>query len=287
MVVPQMGRAAVRDTLLPKPPSARGYAPIGQTVLTEPSDYNSVYVLPGSSDNGTRPATLARAQVWVHSTHNPNPNSPQWIPLVRLSRLENGEVDHAYTSGFDTTFHQLVSNRYQLDGIEGYMYPASGPKPPGTVALLRASRYANRDFAVFPETMMAEMQSQRFTYRVTALGYVYPNTTGIRPTANQTLPEPTLPLAPYGPSPTWAGCYGRNNINWLPASGNEDYYILQKRVWGTPATAWTAVYQGPLTMATTESNNLADIRVRACNSMGCSGWAYGPTAHYFAQCPSP
>jgi hypothetical protein len=98
-------------------------------------------------------------------------------------------------------------------------------------------------------------------------------------------PSQTTPLAPFGPSVEWAGCYGRNNVSWLAASGNEEFYILQRRTWGTPT--WQTVYNGHAAMAQVEVSYTSDIRVSACNWHGCSSWKYGSPAQHYPQCPTP
>lgn len=85
----------------------------------------------------------------------------------------------------------------------------------------------------------------------------------------------------------WLGCYGRNEVAWGGASGNETHFTAQRRLFGTPANAWVTFYQGPLTLIVTEVPAAADIRVNACNAVGCSAYSEFPYATYYPQCPNP
>jgi len=71
---------------------------------------------------------------------------------------------------------------YQIDGIEGYLYPSHLSPPSGAVRLKRASKdpAGATSFAVFPETLQKSMLSQGYVYGLTTLGWAFPNT-GQRP----------------------------------------------------------------------------------------------------------
>ena len=73
---------------------------------------------------------------------------------------------------------------YKVDGIEGFVYPKSLPRPLGAVKLMRKYHAGLDDHANFPESASASMGSNGWTYDTNAtdwLGYVYPNT-GSMPT---------------------------------------------------------------------------------------------------------
>ena len=73
---------------------------------------------------------------------------------------------------------------YKVDGIEGFVYPKSLPRPLGAVKLMRKYHAGLDDHANFPESAAASMGSNGWTYDTNGtdwLGYVYPNT-GSMPT---------------------------------------------------------------------------------------------------------
>ena len=70
---------------------------------------------------------------------------------------------------------------YRFDGIEGYVYPANQPPQPGMVALIRAYHPGRDDNAIFPQVEQANMALQGYAQGVSTLGYVYLNSSGLRP----------------------------------------------------------------------------------------------------------
>ena len=66
---------------------------------------------------------------------------------------------------------------YRVDGLEGYVYPKSRPKPTGTVKLMRKYNPARDDHAVFPETLLTQYTNEGYTATTSTdyLGYVYVN----------------------------------------------------------------------------------------------------------------
>jgi hypothetical protein len=90
------------------------------------------------------------------------------VPLYRLSyQGTHGSntlnVDHTYTTeqaGIDA----YQADYYQLDGIEGYIYPCDEvPQPSGTVQLYRKYNPTRDDHAIFPETMLSVMTDLGYT----------------------------------------------------------------------------------------------------------------------------
>lgn len=80
---------------------------------------------------------------------------------------------------------------YQLEGIEGYLYPTCGANPcaanpgcnpPGTTPLHRRYHPELDDYALFPESERAAFEAQGYnvvpTGQAACLGYVYPNQSG-------------------------------------------------------------------------------------------------------------
>jgi serine protease len=178
--VPQMAAAALNGTMPPLPPSTVYYGPEGQPTP-------GYYTFP----NQFPPAPTPSASVYIFTTHN-NPFEPgvDLVPLYRLSwkcgdytpyppvlcNTNPNHVDHTYTADEDgvATYESLG---YQLDGIEGYVYPKTLPQPAGTVRLMRRYNPARDDHAIFPETELDAMIAQGYTDWSGSgwLAYVYPN----------------------------------------------------------------------------------------------------------------
>jgi hypothetical protein len=144
----------------------------------------------------------AKASVYIFTT-NDNPlvdgepdqedQGNRLVPLYRLSYQgtkgsNTRNIDHTYaTSQAEITFFE--NNEYNLDGIEGYIYPRSvdvdidgdgiGDGPPtGTVKLYRGYNSYRYDHAIFPESQLVNMRGENY-YTEEGLddwiGYVYPN----------------------------------------------------------------------------------------------------------------
>ncbi len=285
-IVPQMARAALQDTLLPKPSNGvdRQFASAGMMMVRDPAT-GQPYIIPGSGN------VTGTADVWVHTTYRVPGYEGDLIPLHRFSRHIGGVVDHAYGVGRSAAVNDLLLRQYQLDGIEGYLYPMSAPKPQDAITLFSASKDPGvaRDFAIFTESRAAVMFNLGYRYGTTALGYAYPNTNGVRPVpAAPTEPPQTKPLAPVAIRVNWDGCFGRYRIEWNQPSDNAQWFELERRVLGTPANAWNRIYRGNQRIFWYDiGTQPTEFRVRACNDIGCSAYNPGSRASYVPQCPSP
>ncbi len=184
-VVPQAAAAALVGSLQPgvgaSPPS---YYTIGNAVISYPN-------FPGLTAIAGR---VPSAQVWIFTTPV-NPKSTTMLAsLYRLSwkcgdpgfspacATNPSHTDFVYTAdALGVTRLKLLG--YQLDGIEGYIYPKTLPQPAGTVKLMRKYNPARDDNAIFPESELANMQAQGYTENTGSdyLGYVYQNLTGSVP----------------------------------------------------------------------------------------------------------
>ena len=190
-IVPQMGGAALRGTLRPANESYVGYSSnygvVGDYVPGM-SNFPGMYYWEG----------IPAAQAWVFSTAaNPlNPGLPL-SPLYRVSwKCGDGQIqtqicyslpahtDTAYTAD-PAGIAAFASVGYNLDGIEGYIYPKAMQQPYGTVRLLRKYNPNMDDHAIFPEvqSIVDEMINRGYTQNSGSdwLGWVYPNY-GYQPT---------------------------------------------------------------------------------------------------------
>jgi serine protease len=185
--VPQMAITAVRGYVLPRPVYAT-LTPY-DTVGTSVNEYSQFPVV---SVTGVPPP---RAQVWIFTTPKDPTSVEPLAPLYRLSwkcgdstpmpvavcTTYPNHVDHTYTT--DTAgLDYFRGLGYQLDGIEGYVYPTTRNQPPGTVKLYRKYNPGRDDHAIFPETVLSAMTVEGYTVDVGNpwIGYVYLNT-GPRP----------------------------------------------------------------------------------------------------------
>lgn len=180
--VPQAAAAAISGTLqescagdlvggcerisipyLPVGPTVPGYASFPGVAGTPRA---SVYIF-----SGDRAAGIAGA--------------PPLVPLYRMSYRsgEASDLNRDYT--YTTETAGLVGYRelgYELDGIEGYIFPRCSPEPScipaGAVRLWRQYHYGRDDHAIFPESELAQMQAAGYgpaPGENDLLGYVYPN----------------------------------------------------------------------------------------------------------------
>jgi serine protease len=138
---------------------------------------------------------IPRASVYVFSTDR-SPNGMPLVPLYRMTFKGPDPNNPVNANNRDTTytteaagiefFNRPIVERpeisYKLDGIEGYIYKKCTPElsciPAGAVRLLRRYNPQHDDYAIFPESELAQMESQGYTSNgdgLPVLGYVYPN----------------------------------------------------------------------------------------------------------------
>jgi len=185
---PQMASAALHGSLRPMvSPYNHLYVPVTTTAIT------------GYSSFPDHPPFVAspRADAWIFTTPaNPKIPGGSLVPLYRLS-WKCGDptpnppaVCSSYPGHMDTTYTADTAGvdaykamGYQLDGIEGYIYPKNMTQPTGTERLMRKYHPGRDDHAIFPEGKLATMTSLGFTQNSGSdwLGYVYPNTNGSVP----------------------------------------------------------------------------------------------------------
>jgi subtilisin family serine protease len=198
--VPQMAMAAIYNSLRPQPGSSYFEKPDNPVLWRSKGSKTSGYT---SFPYITwMPSEPPKASVYIFTT-NDNPlvdgeqnqedQGNRLVPLYRLSYQgtkgsNTRNIDHTYaTSQAEITFFK--NNNYNLDGIEGYIYPRSinididgdgtGDGPPaGTVKLYRSYNSNRYDHAIFPESELASMQDDYYYGEEGVadwIGYVYPN----------------------------------------------------------------------------------------------------------------
>jgi hypothetical protein len=171
--IPQMAVAAVNGQLLPNSGNMAydSYVPVGTAV--------------GGYSFPDLPMTTPAAQVWVFTTPaNPQEPSNSLVPLYRFSLRcaacpNPNHVDHGYSTSV-AEFSIFLGAGYRYDGIEGFLYPPSGPQHAGTERVYRALNPNRLDYAMFPESLWNPMMAEGYTQYITLLGYAYPNS-GVKP----------------------------------------------------------------------------------------------------------
>lgn len=147
-----------------------GYSPTGPTV----PGYIS---FPGS---GSTP----RASVYLFSSDR-SPDGRNLVPLYRLSYIgatstNSDNRDHVYTTEAAGII-AFGDVGYELDGIEGYIYPRCSNEPSciplGAERLHRRYNVARDDWAIFPGSELSNMALAGYseTFGSEWIGYVYPN----------------------------------------------------------------------------------------------------------------
>lgn len=172
--VPQMAASAVLDPETP-------YVSTGPAVPL----YSGFPGVPGCT---VSPCTSGpSASVYIFTTDTaPYSGAPPLVPLYRLSYRGtfNGNVHHRDTT-YTTSTVGVTSFKgvgYNFDGIEGYVYSTCTPEPQcipnGAVRLYRLYNPNRDDWAIFPESELAQKQADGYQHAACCndvIGYVYPN----------------------------------------------------------------------------------------------------------------
>ena len=198
--VPQEGTVALDGSLRPyvwlagETPLGTGHGAYGSAYGQLLAGYGSFpHLLTGAAG----PSALdvnPRAEVWLFTTHtNPKSTTTALEPVYRMSWKCGDSTPYApavcssVPKHIDTVLVNtselayFKSLGYQVDGMQGYVYPKSLPQPTGTVRLMRSYNAQRDDHAVYPDTKSSSMAGQGYIYTTNSsdwLGYVYPNTTG-------------------------------------------------------------------------------------------------------------
>jgi hypothetical protein len=146
---------------------------------------------------------IPRASAYIFTTDAPPfPGAPELVPLYRLRydpnllhRCEEPPPEHIANRDFSYTttpegvvyFKENVTDPttgqgYELDGIEGYVYPTCEPEPEcipeGAVRLYRLYNETLDDYVIFPQSELETWQAAGYGSQsglADWIGYVYPN----------------------------------------------------------------------------------------------------------------
>lgn len=173
--VPQMAVAALLD------PETPFISPLNRpTVGGYPR-------FPGTFCNVGPCIDTPRASVYLFTGHRaPFVGAPPLVPLYRMSFDGPWNGNPLNRSFVYTTEPAGLANfrnvGYNLDGIEGYIYQRCTPEPScipaGAVRLYRLYNFDLDDYAIFPETELANYQAAGYVSQPGLndwIGYVHPN----------------------------------------------------------------------------------------------------------------
>lgn len=180
--VPQMGVVA----LLQGPPTmtASGghvqygtFSALGSVVAGFTSFYDNIVVPLAKGYSGDNFIPRARIRVFTR------PRDGQGVMLTPLFRASyvNPDIGNTtirlrhYIAAGSTERDALDPALWRIDGVEGYIYPASGGQPPGTSRIVRGFNATSLNWVLFPESDLAQWQSYGFTGGTTVVGYTYLN----------------------------------------------------------------------------------------------------------------
>lgn len=173
--VPQMAMSAIHDD------SRWNYSSLTAPYTIAPSaPYAAKAGIPAVAgyslpDGSTTPG----ASVYLFTTdYNPVSQDHSLLPLYRTSYISGAERDFGYATAISDLGY-FTSTQYFVDGIEGYLYSPAIERPAGTVKLYRLYHPGLKDYAIFPQSQLAQMQAAGYTTPPGGLsdwlGYVYPN----------------------------------------------------------------------------------------------------------------
>ncbi len=96
-------------------------------------------------------------------------------------------------------------------------------------------------------------------------------------------PPPGAPPMPASMTVTQLQCWGLNSVTWAASAGATSYELYRSTNSSYPSQ--TLEYSGPNTSRTVSASTLTYLRVRACNSSGCSDYRVGNfPASFFGTC---
>ena len=181
-VNPQMGAAALMQGVVPtKKSGGRAayctFSSIGNPVVGYSSFLDGVIPIPKScsADN-----LIPRARIFVFTM----PRDSLGVALTPLFRASyvNPDINpntialRHYIAAGQAERDAVTSNvDWFIDGVEGYLYSASGAQPAGTSRILRGFNPTSLNWVLFPESDLALWQSYGFTGAATVVGYTYLN----------------------------------------------------------------------------------------------------------------
>jgi serine protease len=178
-VAPQMASAAIIGGLLPRPGagsvSYRSENSLGSLVTSFPS-----YGLPPMArpkPPEPLPNVTPRANMRVFTTPRDS-SGAQLTPLYRMSYADasaSGTLTRHYIAAGNAERNALSPSIWNLDGVEGYIYPSNIVQPAGTIRIVRGHDAANLRWAIYPESEIGAWQTRGFTSPTQFIGYAFAN----------------------------------------------------------------------------------------------------------------
>ncbi|MEM1201725.1 MAG: S8 family serine peptidase [Acidobacteriota bacterium] len=178
--VPQMAASAIQDS------GRRGFADIEDPDYPSPAapyaSWSNHPTVAGYNAFPDGAGQVPRSNVHVFTTDwNPATGNRDLVPLYRLSYVAptaqnaaNRDTGYATWMAGNHGVEGFRALGYELDGVEGYIFPPGAAQPAGTVGLYRRYNSARKDSA-----LLVEGESiQGYTVSPILLGYVYASGVG-------------------------------------------------------------------------------------------------------------
>jgi serine protease len=180
----QLSEACTRPSpIIACPLPSITYSTVGPAVPAFPQ-------FPGFPCFGSSCAYTPRASVYVFTSQAaPYPGAPPLVPLHRMSYNPRRSNPNSANLNRDITYttdsnglRSFRSVGYEWDGTEGYIYQRCTPEPQcipaGAVRLYRLYHPSRDDYALFPESELAQKQAEGYVSSPGLndwIGYVYPS----------------------------------------------------------------------------------------------------------------
>lgn len=94
--------------------------------------------------------------------------------------------------------------------------------------------------------------------------------------------QSTPPSAPDPISTSSFYCWGMTSVNWAAQTGTVEYRLFRSS--SSSFTHPVLMYSGPKTATTVNVDQTSYLRVKACNSGGCSPYSSQAVAFYYSAC---
>lgn len=175
-------------------------------------------------------------------------------------------------SGIISAWNTANSATASLDGTS-----MASPHTAGSAALILHQNPSWRPYQV-----MSTLAERATLNKVTNPGSGSPNR--LLYTLN-VAPPPGAPPMPASLTVTQAQCWGLNSVTWAASAGATSYELYRSPSSSFPSQTLEYSGSGTSDIVTAGAGSPAYLRVRACNSSGCSAYRAGNVpASYFGSC---
>ncbi|HRQ64358.1 MAG TPA: S8 family serine peptidase [Xanthomonadaceae bacterium] len=173
------------------------------------------------------------------------------------------------TCGFSNTWPDAIWSAYPFGGCNYVRLPGTSQAAPhvAAAAAIMRQRYAGASPSGIRDLLDLTGSSFQFTHG----GQNY---TRSRIDVNAALTPPSAPSTPASLDVQTEHCYGHYSLVWGSGGGTHTEYQVE----AAPNSSYSPsywVYIGPATFLSVDVGATTYYRVRACNTVACSGWRNG------------